>query len=460
MMMCLCTHANAESPPQEVAILLKNANISLDHVAMFAQRLNQPTPTLSVNARQAMNPASVMKLVTTYAGLSILGPEYRWKTEFLSDNNPINGRLKGNLYIRGHGDPSLDSQTLWRLLGELRQQGIQTIQGNIIIDDSLFSPAQTDAFSFDGAGYRAYNATANATMIDQRATSVGFRVIDNRVQITVFPKPTTLAIENHLRVDQGPCENWRDQLQYDITEGKTTTIAFRGVFSAQCGDRFLDLSVLTPTQQWQSLFKLLWSQWGGKFNGNVTVGLTPASALLLKTHESEPLANVLRDINKYSQNLMARQLLLSIALEQGKLPATEEAAAEVVNQWLAQQNLADNTFIIDNGAGLSRKNRLSAEWLGKLLIHAHQSPFMPEFVASLPIYAKDGTLARRSKESPLAGRAHLKSGSLEGVNALAGYVIDQQGQTWAIVWLVNDENAHKSVAAQEQFLNWVTQSAK
>lgn len=460
-MLTVAICAYADPIPESIDKLLKNANISSNHVAIFAQRLDQPSPALSINANQAMNPASVMKLVTSYAGLSILGPEYRWKTDFLSDNHPVNGRLNGNLYIRGHGDPSLDNRSLWRLLGELRQQGVQAIQGNIIIDDSQFAPTQNDAFAFDGQGYRAYNATANATMIDQRATSIGFRVMDNRVQVTVFPKPTTLVVENHLRVDERPCDNWRDQLQYDIsTAGKITTLAFRGAFSAQCGERFLDLSVLSPSQQWESLFKLLWSQWGGKFNGKVTIGLTPANAILLKTHESEPLSSVIHDVNKYSQNLMARQLLLSLALEQGTTPATEDAAAEIVNQWLTQRNLADDAFIIDNGAGLSRKNRLSAQWLGKLLIDAYQSPYMPEFVASLPIYAKDGTLARRPKNSPLKGRAHLKTGSVEGVNALAGYVIDQQGQTWVIVWLVNDDQAHNSVAAQEQLLNWVYQSAK
>lgn len=451
--------AFADPLPPSVAKAIEQAGIAPKNVALFAQRIDQAAPVLSHNATQAMNPASVMKLVTSYAGLSMLGADYRWKTEFLVDTMPVNGRLKGNLYIRGHGDPSLDSRTLWRLLGELKQQGIHTIQGNVVIDDSLFAPTQTDPFAFDGEGWRAYNATAHATLLDQRATSIGFNTREGQVQVTVFPRPPTLQIQNHLRAESRPCDHWREQIRYEVsTQGKQTVLALYGSFSSECGERFLDLTLYNQTQQWAQQFKPLWSQWGGALKGQIIAGSTPEQALVFKTHRSESLATVMRDLNKYSQNLMARQLLLSLALEQGHTPANEQNAAETIHQWLTEQQLQDTQLVVDNGAGLSRQSQLTAAWLAKLLIHAYQSPTMPEFVSSLPVYAQDGTLARRAKTSPLAGRAHLKSGSIEGVNALAGYILDANQHTWAVVWLVNDSHAAASADAQEAFLHWVFQA--
>jgi len=204
-----------------------------------------------------------------------------------------------------------------------------------------------------------------------------------------------------------------------------------------------------------SLFRKLWLDLGGSFNGKLRVQNVPSNAFKLIQQDSETLAQTLIDINKWSNNLMARQLLLTIAAEKVGLPATEDNGALAINRWLASQGLNFNELVIENGSGLSRVERISAEHLGALLVHAYYSPVMPELMSSLPILAVDGTMLKRMKTSAAQGKAHLKTGSINGVYSMAGYMLGQSGQRYVVVFMANNAKAPLTKPAQDALLEWL-----
>ena len=460
--------ANAELPSTVVDALQK-VGIPQASVAVYLQAVDSTTPTLSLNADKSMNPASVMKLVTTTAALDLLTPAYRWKTEVYKDGNVNNGVLAGNLIIKGYGDPSFKAQEFWRLLMSLQQAGIKEIKGDLIIDKSVFAKSIGDRHTFDEETWRAYNAEPSAFLVNGRNTSFKFVATDVGVNVSQEFELPEVQVVNNMKLAQGACGEWRSRFGYTVKQkegcgnvncNKTAAavVTFNGIFSPDCGERYLELSVLDDEQYAFATFKKLWRELGGKFNGKLKVQESPASALKVLEQASDPLGYVVRDINKWSNNLMARQLLLTLALEKQAAPASETKGAAVIKSWLATKNINASELVIENGSGLSRIERISAEHLGQLLVSTYQSPVMPELMASLPILAQDGTVKKRLNDSAIysaiQGRAHLKTGSLDGVSTIAGYVLDAQNRRYVLVMLVNDKKAEAAKKAQDALIEW------
>lgn len=455
--------------PLPVSQALQQAGLADDDVAVYAQRLDLPLPVIAHRADAALNPASTMKLLTTYAALDMLGPAYRWRTEIYRDGPLVDGVLQGNLILRGEGDPALMAEDFWRLLGRLRQLGVRDITGDLIIDNSYFAPQAQDAAAFDGDGYRAYNVTASALVINLQASSLRLVVSADspaRVEVSAEPALPGVVVQNRLQVTRDSCGDWRSRLQYKVQPKvepqaandpvRGVSITLSGTFSADCGEKYLELSVLDGPQYTYQLFQSLWQSLGGSLHGEVRLQALPPQAVKLTDQLSPlPLADVLRRLNKYSNNLMARQLLLTVAAQQGNLPATEEAGANAVRQWLAKKGYRFPELMIENGAGLSRVERISPRHLGNILADAYAGPWMPELMSSLPVLGVDGTLLKRMQGQPVQGRAHLKTGSLNGVSTLAGYVLDQHGQRWLLVFMANHPRAAATRAAQDALINWI-----
>ena len=471
---CVSFSAYAELP-NTVADALKKAGIPQDSVAVIVRAVDGANPVVALNGAKSLNPASVMKLVTTNAALDLLTPAYRWKTEIYQDGVVSNGVLAGNLIIRAYGDPSFKSQEFWRLLMRLQQAGIKEIKGNLIIDKSYFAKRMDGGSAFDDETLRAYNAMPSAFLVNGRNTSFKFvadasDVNNSRVGITQEFALPEMQIVNNLKLTQGACSDWRSRLGYTVKatetslkDGATTVggavVTFNGSFSLDCGERYLELSVFDDDQYAFYTFKKLWRELGGKFSGQLQIQDTPVSAIKVLEQLSDPLGNVVRDINKWSNNLMARQLLLTIAAEKTLLPATEANGAVAIKTWLASKSLNGNSFnfdelVIENGSGLSRNERISAEHLSLMLVSAYNSPVMPEFMSSLPILSLDGTVMKRLKDSPVSARAHLKTGSLDGVSSIAGYVLDKQNKRHVLVMVVNHAKAGASKAAQDALIEW------
>ena len=444
--------------PTAVATALKAAGIPEKNVAVYVQAVESNNATLSLNADKSMNPASVMKLVTTNAALDLLTPAYRWKTEVYRDGDVVNGVLYGNLIIKGYGDPSFKAQDFWRMLMSLQQAGIKEIKGDLVIDKSYFAKDVANKKTFDDEPWRAYNAEPSAFLVNGRNTSFKFIATDTSVNINQEFELNEIQLVNNMKLVQDACGDWRSRFSYEVKPNSTgATVIFNGTFSPDCGERYLELSVFDDERYAFYTFKKLWRELGGSFTGQLNIQEIPSSAVKVLEQFSDPLAYVVRDINKWSNNLMARQLLLTLAAEKLDAPATELKGAAGLKTWLADKGLKFDELVIENGSGLSRIERISAEHLGKMLVSTYNSPVMPEFIASLPILALDGTVKKRLNDSASNGRAHLKTGSLDGVSSIAGYVLDANNHRHALVMLVNHPKAAASKNAQDVLIEWVHQ---
>jgi len=444
--------------PAPVQQALRSANIPADAVSVFVQQVDRNTPLIAHRADQALNPASTMKLVTTYAGLELLGPAYTWNTELVTAGEMQDDVLKGDLILKGYGDPAMTLENFWDLLRALRHKGIREIRGNLVLDRGYFEPQPYDAGAFDGEPYRAYNAGPDALLVNFKATRFDFNgdSTSGKVIITADPTLPQLTIVNQLNLSQVPCADWKDRLGYKVARnGNNVTVTFGGSYSVACGEKSLDLSLFDESVYLFELFKQLWREQGGSFNGSLQNASAPDNAHLLVRATSPPLADVIRLINKYSNNVMARQLLLTIAAEKSGQPGNIANGGQAIRNWLAAKQLDYPELVLDNGAGLSREARISPRHLASLLLVAYNSPVMPELMSSLPVVAVDGTMEQRMKASAVAGRGHFKTGSLDGTRAMAGYLLDAKHRRWVIVFMVNHPRAAASRSAQDALLEWL-----
>lgn len=444
--------------PASVAKALRDAGVPLETASVFVQRVDKAAPLLQHQADEARNPASTMKLLTTYAALTELGPAYTWRTEFYSAA-PLQGDvLTGDLYLKGYGDPALTLERFWGLLRALRQAGVREINGNLVLDRGYFNPGPYDPSEFDGEPYRAYNAGPDALLVNFKSTRFDFQgdATTGKVIVRADPDLPQLKVINQLELRQVPCADWKDRLGYRVEKsGEQTIVTFSGNYSVACGAKFLELSVMDDTVYIDQLFRQLWQASGGVLRGSLKSGTVPQGARRLAQASSPPLADVIRMVNKYSNNVMARQILLTLGGERSGEPGTPGNGVVAVREWLAKQQLDFPELVLDNGAGLSRRERISAHHMGELLLSAWRSPVMPELMASLPVVAVDGTLQHRLNNSAVSGQAHLKTGSLEGARALAGYLLDAKGRRWVVVFMVNHTRAAAAGAAQDALLEWL-----
>ena len=438
--------------PESVATALKQANVPPSALGVTVVPISGAGLTLASNANQPMNPASTMKLVTTLAGLELLGPQYQWRTDLLTAAPLRSGVLEGDLWLRGSGDPQLVIEDLWLLVQRLRGAGVREIRGNLMLDRSAFEPTPHDPRAFDGEALRPYNAGPDALLLNYKAVSFHFVADPEGKQARVYALPALagLSVPATVRAADGACNDWRARLGADFSDPLRPI--FRGAYPLSCGDKVWHVSVLDTAQYADAIFRTLWDASGGVWRGRVREGTVPAEAKRLAQHESRPLAEVIRDINKYSNNVMARQLFLALGAEATRRPASAERAQRAVGEWLVGKGLDRHEFVLENGAGLSRVERLTAAGLARMLQGAFASPWMPEFLSSLPIVGIDGTMRRRSGA---AGSAHIKTGLLSDTRAIAGYVLAASGKRYVVVAFINHANAGAGQPALDALLNWV-----
>lgn len=445
--------------PPQVAQPLHAARIPYASVAIAVQEAGASRPVLRLNDATPMNPASVMKLVTTYAALERLGPAYRWRTEAYLGGDLRDGALSGNLLLRGGGDPKLNLESFWVLLRALRAKGLREIRGDLVLDRSQFERAVGDPARFDGDPFRPYNVLPDPLLVNYRSLRFVFHPVPGAgtTRISVEPHPPALEVVNVLKLSDGPCPEgraFRDILLPTFEPAKQRAI-FAGRFPASCGEKDLNVALLEPNDHVGGIVRQLWTETGGTWSGVVRDGTVPAGATPFHVHDSPSLAELVRDVNKLSNNVMARHLYLTLGMEAWGAPASPEKSMAAVRDWMRQKGLPAPELVMENGSGLSRAERISAASMAALLQSAWRSSVMPEFMASLPVAATDGTMRRRLKGEAVSGQAHIKTGLLSDARAMAGYVLDRRGRRMVVVMLVNHANAPQSQAALDALLRWV-----
>ena len=443
--------------------------------------------------------------------------------------------LQGDLVFKGYGDPKLTVEQFWMWLHELRQRGLREIRGDIVLDHSFFEAVKQDPAEFDHDPTRAYNVGTNALLLNFNAIHLHLIPDGHATRALIEPDLDGYTVVNRITTS-GRLHCGGEKAYKAHLDGHN--IVLEGSIPAGCGEEDDYFSLLPQDKYFFAVFSALWKELGGTVQGNLRDGVAPAGQAPFSRYVSPPLAEVIRDINKFSNNTMARQLFLTLGMadqtganrdsllsagsknirgdflmpqalvsdslqarqEGGDTAGPEDAIASppdttqkngseisgnpppsalqepasgiaaaageppganiprsiaVIRQWLATQQLYFPELVLENGAGLSRRERISSRHIAELLQRVMGSPFHAELESSLPILGIDGTVKKRFRDSDMAGYAHLKTGTLDGVKSIAGYVRAHNGKQWIVVFIVNSRNAALAEPAQNALIEWL-----
>lgn len=438
--------AFSSSLPRALQLIANGHTLPPSSYSLLVQEIRKDVPELSIRPDTSRNPASVIKTLTTLVALDELGPAYLWPTEVYALGPVKAGVLHGDLLLKGYGDPYLVTENFWKMLQALRRQGLHHITGDLLIDDSYFQVAATDPGEFDNKPDRSYNVLPNAMLVNFKAAYFHFYADRNGRTVSVQTDPVlpNLTMTNNLRLSKSRCGGYQRGIAINIAAGpQLDRVSFDGRFPASCGHYVMSRTVLTPQTFAFGVFQSLWQQLGGKLTGTVKAGIAPPDKKPYLTWQSRPLGEVIRLVNKYSNNVMTRQLLLTVAAETKGEPGTVENGRLFVNEFLQTNGMDPQSLSLINGAGLSRDTRISARLLADILLYADSIPYMPEFISSLSIMGMDGTARNRLKRHIRAGHAHIKTGTIDDVSAIAGYVNARSGKRFVVVGILNNPKAHR-----------------
>jgi len=434
---------------------LAAVDIPANNVSVISQPLESNNKDWALNTNTLRLTASTAKLYTTYAALVRLGPATTLKTEVWQNGN--------DLIIIGSGDPSLTVERLSSLLRQLRAQGLQNISGNIVLDRSRFGTPSSlpfDPMAFDSKPMRPYNVGPDALLLNFRAIQVVLTPQNGAVLARLDTPLASASVDNQLQLSDGPCSDWKDAVQSTISGNFKITL--KGKFPRSCTPQTLQLAAHGPelvgeagaNKYAEALIRGLWQEMGGNWNGKAVSGTKPGNATLVASSESQPVVQLVRDINKYSNNVMARQLFLLLA----DAPSTQAGAEQALRQTLVARGVPMKHLVIENGSGLSRKEATTAEEMTGLLRVIWNDPRMPELLSSLPIGGTDGTLKKNKNNGGDVGRIRLKTGSLENTRAAAGYVQDSHGHWHTLVVLIQDPKATANYGALREAIDQLSNS--
>ena len=444
--------------PREVGRAFLDAGIPLNHVGIVVQQTTKPRPLVAHDAERPRNPASVMKLVTTFAALDLLGPAYRWKTEAYLGGPLVDGELHGDLILKGHGDPKITIEQWQSLMAQLRANGLSAIDGDLALDRTAFALPPHDASAFDHEPLKPYNVGPDALLVNFKSLKLTLAPDATGASVTVRAEPplTEVALGAPAALVSDECGDWRVRAAPLVEDrGDRGAISFGGTYPLACGEREWWVAMLDHPHYVRAMFETYFREAGGRFAGGLKEVRVPVDARPFAVLESPPLEEIVRDVNKLSNNVMARQIFLTLGTTQSPAPATTARAVDAIRRWLAARKLAMPGLVLENGSGLSRQERMSAGAFNRLLMAASASSVHDAFASSLAVAAVDGTVERRFQNGAVAGQALLKTGTLEGVRALAGYVIDAAGRRFTVVAIVNDRNAARATPALDYLVQWV-----
>jgi serine-type D-Ala-D-Ala carboxypeptidase/endopeptidase (penicillin-binding protein 4) len=458
-----CAAAAAETLttlPAPVASAARSLGLPEQGISLWVQRVSEPAPRVAVLPDVPRNPASVLKLVATFAALDQLGPAYTWRTEVFVPGAPRDGRVQGDLWLRGHGDPYLVAEEYWKLAEGLRRRGIERIDGDLVFDNSYFDLAPEDPGAFDNQPARVYNLPPHPLLVNFNAVRFTVRPEGpaGAVAVGADPPLPNLRLDNRLRLHAAPCGGFQRGVALAVQDPAVRDqVILEGRFPAGCDEYALTRTVLKPESYAFGLFDLYWHQLGGTLDGRWREGVLPDDAgRPFHVHRSRPLGDLIRMVNKYSNNVMTRHMALTVGAERFGAPATDDKGRQAMLEILEAHGIGTAGIVLDNPSGLSRQTRVTARQLAGLLQAGWQSVFMPEFVSSMAISGLDGTLRRRLGEGRTRGRMHLKTGTLNDVSAVAGYVWTGSEDRLLVVLLINAPDAHRGLGEELQnvVLRW------
>jgi D-alanyl-D-alanine carboxypeptidase/D-alanyl-D-alanine-endopeptidase (penicillin-binding protein 4) len=456
--------AAQDALPASVLAALQKAGVPPDALGAVALPLGPLAAESRVWRHRAdvpLQPASTLKLLTSVVALDVLGTGLRGSTELRTEAPLKDGVLAGDLVLKGGADPDLGVPEFWALLTDLHDQGAREVRGDLVLDRSLFRPARMDLGvpPFDETPEFYYNVIPDALQLSSSVLPLEFTAGPAGVAARTVPALPGLTVVSRMTLNDKRCEDWNEDWKpAGIARGPDgTTIELHGAFPRGCTQR-AGLQLIDRNELAERLFRGLWEGLGGRWVGRVREGTAAAGSRVLARRESRPWGEVLRNLNKYSDNIQARLLYLMLgvpAMAANPDATTAQLAGRAVRGWLANKSIPDAGLVLDNGSGLSRSERITAWQLASVLKVAHASRYAPDLAMSLPVAGVDGSMRNRLKDSPAAGWARLKVGGLRNVSSIAGYVDDELGRPWAVVAFINHDAAIKARPALDALVDHI-----
>jgi D-alanyl-D-alanine carboxypeptidase/D-alanyl-D-alanine-endopeptidase (penicillin-binding protein 4) len=413
---------------------LKSARISIQ-----VQSLDDGAVIFAQNPDDLLNPASNVKLFTAAAALVKLGSEYRFETEFLTEGEVAGGKAR-TLFVRGKGDPSITTERLFNIASELYHAGLREVQGDLVIDESWFD-AERLAPGFDQENSdRAYMAPTGAVSLNWNVVGVYLRPGPHpgaKASVEVEPPSDFFSVESTVATGSRYRRRFSVSLE---SAGERVKVLARGSVPSERGALSVWKKVDRPPLYFAQTLKRLLADRGVKIKGRVRVGIAPQQARILHLAQSDTLDLILKRLNKISSNFVAEQLIKTLAAENKGVPASIHKGIEVVEEFLETEvGIPRGSYVMKNGSGLNDTNRFSAAQISRLLrLMYERFPLAPEYLSSMGIAGKDGTLRYRFEGSDAVGRLRGKTGTLENVSTLSGYVQAVGGEKFTFAMLVND----------------------
>ena len=452
--------AGPVSLPTTVVSMLKDANIPADAMGAIVIRVSDGATILAHRSEVSLQPASTLKILTSIVGLERLGPTYRGRTELRTKGEQVDGVLRGDLVLRGMGNPDLNWEALQRTLQTLRHKGISEIKGDLVLDRQWFQPPRADLGvpPFDETPEFQYNVIPDALLLNTNMLQLdlesGERENAPSMRANLTPAMDRVTVISNMTFVERACTDWEDGWKLPTVsrgDNGVIRITLEGEFPKKCSAS-TSINILDRVDFADRLFRTLWRNLGGTFSGQTRESTVsdPATAdtRVLTQHQSRTLSEFTRDINKRSDNPMTRLLYLTLGAmaTDDSATITTARAEKQVRTWLKQHGIDDDGLVLENGSGLSRIERIRPAQLAAVLKAAYRSDWSPEFMASLPIVAVDGGMQRRLRDSPAAGHARIKTGSLRDVAAVAGFVPNAANEICIVVAMINHPLAKGSVA--------------
>lgn len=425
--------------------LLSSRCLSADKTAVSIVRIPDGQSVYAKNISTPLLPASILKISTTAAALHYLGPEYRFKTKVYHTGQFENGVISGDVYLKGYGDPSLNSERLWYITNQLKQQGINRIEGNLYADVQFFDDYDRSPHWKVKRSQRPYDAKIGALSLNFNTIAVHVEPAEQTGQLVnawLDPAPAHIQLKILAKTTlKGRKKTvWARRVQ----QNGQTIIEVHGKLRKNTRKRTLFLNVDDPTRYTIESFRSYLSKAGVQVRGQTGTGVTPAHAHKLQESKSQPLSVVLKELNTYSNNLIAEQIIKTIAATQTKQRGSHAAGLQLVQQFYKQTGIRSQGIVLADGSGLSRQNQFTAQAMTDLLTNIlPRFDIGPDFLSTLRVMGAQGVHSKRLKNSPAKAKIRAKTGTLYRVSTLAGYVPSEQGQLYAYALLLNDNRCGK-----------------
>ncbi|MFO0594085.1 MAG: D-alanyl-D-alanine carboxypeptidase/D-alanyl-D-alanine-endopeptidase [Myxococcaceae bacterium] len=420
--------------------VIATTNLKTSRVTIQVRSLDDGTVVFSKDPDELLNPASNVKLFTAATALWKLGPEYRYETDFLVEQDWKEGKAK-TLYIRGRGDPSITTERLYGIVGDLIHNGLKEV-GDIVVDDTFFDTERQPPGFDQEYGDKAYLAPTGALSLNWNTVGVYLRPSEDlggKAVVEVEPPSDFFVIEQD--VTTGNKTQRRFTVNSSVDKDRVRQkIEAKGVVPIDKGTWSVWKKIDQPALYFGFTVKALLQQRGVKVKGRLRADRVPFNQKLLFQSQSDTLDIILKKLNKHSSNFVAEQLIKTLGAEGRGAPGTHPKGIEVVEEFLEREvGVTRGSYVMKNGSGLNDTNRFSAAQTNKLLAYMMDHfQYMPEYIGSVGIAGKDGTLKFRFEGSDAVGKLRAKTGTLETVSALSGYVQSVGGERFVFSIMVND----------------------